>query len=183
METFDLDNPAWDAVTNVIEATTNIPTARTVMKVNNLREAADDRNQWWQRVASLFGYARWDIGAESEELEEAKERVKKQKKKTSTTRKKTRIQDEDQAKIDKAVIKEKILEKQGKLKTFKCSAAKSGGGRCGMTVNKAGAKCTIHEKVKQRKDGKKVRCKAIKKNGKPCGMTTSNASGLCYHHD
>ena len=43
-----------------------------------------------------------------------------------------------------------------------------------MTVKKAGAKCTIHEKVK---------CKAIKKNGKPCGMTTSNASGLCYHHD
>ena len=179
----NIDNPAILATANTIEATTNIPTARTVMKVNNLREAADDRNQWWQRVASLFGYARWDIGAESEELEEAKERVKKQKKKTSTTRKKTRIQDEDQAKIDKAVIKEKILEKQGKLKTFKCSAAKSGGGRCGMTVNKAGAKCTIHEKVKQRKDGKKVKCKAIKKNGKPCGMTTSNASGLCYHHD
>ena len=33
----------------------------------------------------------------------------------------------------------------------KISKAKSGGGRCGMTVNKAGAKCTIHEKVKQRK--------------------------------
>ena len=43
--------------------------------------------------------------------------------------------------------------------------------------------CTIHVKVKQSKNGKKVQCKKIKTNKKRCGMKTTSASGYCYYHD
>ena len=43
--------------------------------------------------------------------------------------------------------------------------------------------CTVHEKTKQRKDGKLIQCKKIKSDGKRCGMQTSNQSGYCYYHD
>ena len=47
--------------------------------------------------------------------------------------------------------------------------------------------CTVHEKVKQRKDGAKVQCKKMKqiakKRTEQCGVMTSNKSGYCYYHD
>ena len=52
-----------------------------------------------------------------------------------------------------------------------------------MVVDEAGDYCTYHEKVPQRKDGKKTRCTKIKSDGKQCGNTTTNQSGLCYVHD
>ena len=57
------------------------------------------------------------------------------------------------------------------------------GERCGISVAKAGGRCTIHEKVEQRVDGKKTQCKKIKNDGKRCKMQTSSKSGLCYYHD
>ena len=46
------------------------------MKIDNLRNAADAENQWWQRVASFGGWSRWNLGIDNDELKEAKERVK-----------------------------------------------------------------------------------------------------------
>jgi len=54
---------------------------------------------------------------------------------------------------------------------------------CKVSVVPGKKYCTVHEKVKQRKDGAKVQCKQIKENGKQCGMQTSNKSGACYYHD
>ena len=39
MNTFDLDNPQWSAVTNYIEATTNVPLNRLYNKTQNVRES------------------------------------------------------------------------------------------------------------------------------------------------
>ena len=78
---------------------------------------------------------------------------------------------------------EKELEKKGKLKDPKCGAVRSNGTRCGISVSKAGGRCTIHEKVEQSASGKKVQCNGKRTNGKRCGMTTANKSGYCYYHD
>ena len=71
-----LDNPGFLGAANVIEGITNIPAARALMKIDNLRNAADAENQWWQRVASFGGWSRWNLGIDNDELKEAKERVK-----------------------------------------------------------------------------------------------------------
>ena len=75
-----LDNPGNLAIANIVEAATNIPIARVVQKIDNLREASDSRNQYWQRIALAMGWSKWDVGAENEELEAVKDSVKKQKK-------------------------------------------------------------------------------------------------------
>ena len=66
---------------------------------------------------------------------------------------------------------------------MQCSGVKSNGERCTIKVGREGGKCTIHQKVEQRTDGKKVQCKKIKSDKKRCGMQTSNKSGYCYYHD
>jgi hypothetical protein len=71
-----LDNPGFLGAANVVEGITNIPAARVLMKIDNLRNAADAENQWWQRVASFGGWSRWNLGIDNDELKEAKERVK-----------------------------------------------------------------------------------------------------------
>ena len=76
METFDIDNPVWDAVGNIVEATTNIPMARLHRKTMNLREAANAENEWWQRLAVSLGWSRWDVGIENREVEDVKKKIK-----------------------------------------------------------------------------------------------------------
>ena len=73
-------------------------------------------------------------------------------------------------------------EKNKKKKDGRCAAISRGGERCKNDAINDGF-CSVHEKVKQRKDGKEVQCKKIKKDGKRCKMKTSNESGLCYYHD
>ena len=70
-----LDNPGFLAGANIVESITNVPAARVLMKIDNLRNAADAENQWWQRVGSFGGWARWDLGIDNEALNEAKIRV------------------------------------------------------------------------------------------------------------
>jgi len=85
METFDIDNPMWDAISNIIEATTNIPLARLHRKTTNLREAANSENEWWQRLAMSLGWSRWDVGVENKEVEEVKKSIKRSRKRTRRT--------------------------------------------------------------------------------------------------
>ena len=78
MDVLDIDNPTHQAVTNVIEATTNIPLARLLNKVMNVREALDQRNEAWQRIAMFLGWNRWDVGVKNKDIEQIKEDIKKQ---------------------------------------------------------------------------------------------------------
>ena len=81
METFDIDNPMWDAYANLVEGLTNVPVARLLRKVENVRSALDSENAWWQRVALGLGWSKWELGIEDKEIKEVKEQIKKTNKK------------------------------------------------------------------------------------------------------
>ena len=193
METFDIDNPLWDAITSSTEAITNIPLNRLHRKVQNLRGAADSENAWWQRIALSLGWNKWDVGIEdSEKIIEVKETVKEKKKIES--KKKAEIKKKEKKKEQEKInlqLEKKYEKEQGQeflkgKKELTCSGVKSNGDRCGIVIDRRG-KCTIHEKVALRKDGKKSQCKKIKqisKNKKErCKVQTSSKSGFCYYHD
>ena len=77
MQTLDIDNPIWSAVGNVVEATTNVPLNRLHKKALNIREALNEENEAWQRIAVGLGWSTWDVGIDKKELEEVKEQTKK----------------------------------------------------------------------------------------------------------
>jgi len=183
----DIENPALYSIGNVVSATTNVPLDRLVIKMNNLKGAADAQNETWQRIAMFMGYNRWDLGMDKPAaIQEVKEKIKIKKKKKAKLiqiEKKEEKQIELQNKINDQIEEEKIKEKKGELKDPKCSFASSKGTRCKISVTKVGDRCTVHEKVEQNKSGKKTQCKGVRTNGKRCGMQTSNKSGYCYYHD
>ena len=63
METFDIDNPVWSAVANIITSTTNIPTSQVYRNIQNTRSALDSRYQAWQRILMGMGWSKYNIGA------------------------------------------------------------------------------------------------------------------------
>ena len=75
----DIDNPAYDAVSNVVSGTTNLPLDRVLANINNLRGAIDKRNQAWQRIALLMGWNTWDVEVPNRDLQKAKDDIKKRK--------------------------------------------------------------------------------------------------------
>ena len=81
---------------------------------------------------------------------------------------------------EKNIKKQKQEKKEGKKVICSYNTDK---GRCGMEAVKGGTRCTVHQVVKQREDGKQTQCKKIKKNQQRCGVMTANKSGLCYYHD
>ena len=83
MPLLDIDNPIWDAVGNVVEATTNVPLARLNNKVTNIREALNAEHKAWQRVSLSLGWSTWNLGIEGAseaKIEEAEKRIKERKK-------------------------------------------------------------------------------------------------------
>ena len=76
----NIDNPSILAYANVIEASTNLPTARLMNKMYNLRIAADMNNQWWQRAGAFGGWSGYDLGVENTAVEDVKRQIKIQKK-------------------------------------------------------------------------------------------------------
>ena len=179
METFDIDNPQWSAVTNYVEATTNIPLNRLYNKTQNVRESLDNQHNALERALMFGGWSKWNLGlGDSEKIEEVKEVIKKKKKIES--KKKAKIKREEKKKVDlkekeiKGVEKQKKEKKEGKQVT--CLV-------CKLPVESGKKYCTVHEKVTQRKDKKEVQCRKRKKDGKRCGMKTTSKSGYCYYHD
>jgi len=75
MDTFDLDNPIWDAYGNLIEGATNVPVARLLRKVENVRSALNSENAWWQRLALGLGWSKWELGIEDKEINEVKKQI------------------------------------------------------------------------------------------------------------
>ena len=182
METFDIDNPQWSAVTNYVEAITTAPTNRIYQKSINLRNAADNQYTAFQRALFLSGYTTWSLNlGDTEKMKKIKETVKEKTKAASKEKSKIKREEKkkEKAEENKAVIKEnkKKSEKDGI-----CAAVSTNGVRCKKKAINGGM-CTIHESATQRKDGKKVQCRKRKKSGKRCGMKTTNKSGFCYYHD
>ena len=76
---FDIDNPAYSAVGNLVSGTTNIPLDRVVNKVNNIRAGLDKQNEAWQRIATLMGWNAWSVDIPNREVEGVKADIKKRK--------------------------------------------------------------------------------------------------------
>lgn len=169
----DLNNPGIEAGANVIEATTNIPLARLVRKIDNLKEVADSENQNWQRIAHLMGYSSWDVGTEDQELDAIKADLK--------DKVKVKEVSEETLALEKTFIADQKRERSLGQRTT-CAAVSGSGERC-----KKGARgkmyCTIHQKVEQNETGKKVQCTHVKSDGKRCKVKTASKSGKCYYHD
>ena len=58
---WSLDNPAYLAAGQVVSAATNIPLDRVIRKVNNVKDAADNNNEEWKRVANALGWSKWEL--------------------------------------------------------------------------------------------------------------------------
>mgnify|MGYP003134237228 CR=1 FL=1 len=81
MSTFDLENPIWDAVGNVVSATTNLPLDRGFRKIDNMKEALNQDNETWQRIFVGLGWDQWSLGIDSrKEVDEVKKEIKRKKK-------------------------------------------------------------------------------------------------------
>jgi len=77
---FDLRNPAYNAVGNVVSGFTNVPLDRVFNKLNNVRASLNNQNATWQRIANFMGWNTWDVGSVADpNREKIKEKVKKDK--------------------------------------------------------------------------------------------------------
>ena len=77
---FNIDNPAADAITGVLEAATNAPLNNTLRKLNNYKQAMNNEHEAWQRIALALGWSTWDVNVKNTDLEKLKEEIKKNKK-------------------------------------------------------------------------------------------------------
>jgi len=58
---FALDNPAYEAASKVVSATTNVPLDRVLYKFKNIEGALNEDNEIWQRIAMLGGWPEWQL--------------------------------------------------------------------------------------------------------------------------
>jgi len=189
---YRIENPTYHSIAAVIEASTNLPVARTLNKANNLEEAITGNHDLWQRAAMLGGWSKWDVGVKDEELEAAKQEVKAERKAVKDAKRKEKREQEKIEKQKEKAAKEKAekerKEKEG-IKTVRCSGTRSNGERCKLTTETAAKtwKCMHHMEFKDGmdRDGdgvKEYRCTAIKLNGKRCNNKTENKNKKCYAH-
>lgn len=155
MDTFDINNPIWESGANVIEATTNVPAARAIKKLESIREAFNQNNETWQRIAVAMGWSQWDLGIEGlkrQAVQETKEYLKKKKK-------------DDKAKNKKTSSKKRTVKKSSSQDTYFNKVIKS-------RKNEA-------SKVK----GGEYRCTALTQDLSQCKNRTDNSSRKCFLHD
>ena len=76
---FSLDNPAYESLSKVISATTNIPLDRLYSKGENIQAALSDESDWWQKVAMLAGWPEWQIMADEDKVKTRKSKSKRSK--------------------------------------------------------------------------------------------------------
>ena len=61
-EGISLDNPAFEAVGQIISATTNLPADRVIRKLDNLSTPVRQDVETWQAISLALGYSKWDVG-------------------------------------------------------------------------------------------------------------------------
>jgi hypothetical protein len=135
MDTFDYNNPIWDAVGNVTSATTNVPLDRLIRKTDNIREAFNQENSAMQRMFLTLGWSAWDL--------RVGERVVVNKGRDNEYVKflplKQQAQKEAEKKADERAKKEKEAKQQ------RCTKIKSDGTRCKVMTNKPKTRCHYHD--------------------------------------
>ena len=123
MSTLDLENPIWDVVGNVVEATTNLPLNRGFRKIDNLKEMLNQDNETWQRIFVGLGWDQWGLGIDTRKEVDAAKKVIKEKKK-------------EQKKKEKA---------EKKKNQNRCTKIKSDGTRGKMMIDKPKKRCHYHD--------------------------------------
>ena len=189
MDKTDIDNPMWEAIFNATESITNAPTYRLYNKFMNIREAMDNDNETWQRVAMLMGWSRWSFGIQNQDVVDAKGEVKEIREEEKAVRREAKKQEREAEKqaAAEAVIEEHKVDQQEKRdqgideSEITCAAVNKSGKRCGKIVLSGQSFCTIHEGVPQQAN--ETQCSHVKANGDRCKMKTKNQSGKCYYHD
>jgi len=177
MSYFDIDNPAYEAIANVISGTTNIPLDRLIKKVNNVDAAITEEISTIERLALLMGWNTWDLGIEDQDIIAVEEEIKERKdKERQEKNKKKKAEKELQKKQENETKEQENKDKDD----GRCIAITSSGARCKNEAI-ANGYCTIHAKVEQGE--KEVQCSKIKSNGERCKMKTKAKSGLCFYHD
>ena len=78
---FAIDNPAYEAASKVVTATTNVPLDRLFNKANNISAAMDEDSETWQSVAMLLGWSEWQIKPKVKKKKKKKKSIKKEYKK------------------------------------------------------------------------------------------------------
>ena len=71
-EGLSLDNPAFEAVGQIISATTNLPADRVVRKLDNLSTPVRQDVETWQAISLALGYSKWDVGLIESQAEKPK---------------------------------------------------------------------------------------------------------------
>ena len=181
---WNINNPGFNSVANLISAVTNIPLDRAVRKTQNLALASNGETEFFDALALTLGWNPWDLGLEkSPDVLKAKEEVKEEKdiirKEKTKIKKEIKKKEETKKKQEEGKEKQKKEKKEGKQLT--CLVCKN-------PVIEGKKYCTVHETKPKRTDGKEVKCKykypkGHEKTGEQCGMTTSSESGYCVYHD
>jgi len=135
MDTFDYNNPIWDAAANVTTAATNIPLDRLFRKTDNIREALNQENSAMQRAFLTMGWSSWDL--------QVGKRVVVNKGKKNEYVKYLDIKRQAQEEAEKK-LKQKEKEEK-KAKQQRCTAITSSGRRCKNMVNKPKTRCYAHD--------------------------------------
>ncbi len=154
MDTFDINNPIWEAGANVIESTTNVPAARAIKKLESIREAFNQNNETWKRIAVAMGWSQWDLGIEGQKrqaVQETKEYLKKKKK-------------DEKAKSKKPSSKKRTVKKSSPVDIY---------------LNRNKPRKNQASKVK----GGKYRCTALTQDLSQCKNRTDNSSRKCFLHN
>jgi hypothetical protein len=74
-EGFSLDNPAFEAVGQIISATTNLPADRVIRKMDNLSTPIRQDVEMWQAISLALGYSKWDVGLIEAQTKKSKGKV------------------------------------------------------------------------------------------------------------
>ncbi len=135
MDTFDYNNPVWDAAAKVTTATTNVPLDRLFRKTDNIREALNQENTAMQRSFLALGWSSWDLQVGERVV------VNKGKKNEYVKYLDTKRQAQQEAKEE---LKE-TKKKEKKARQQQCTKIKSNGSRCKMMVNKPKTRCHYHD--------------------------------------
>jgi hypothetical protein len=91
METFDIDNPMWSAVTNYVEVA-GPPVNRIYQKTINLRNAMDNQYSAFERAMFFSGYTTWSLGlGDTQKMKDVKQKVKDKKKEERKKKKRKKV--------------------------------------------------------------------------------------------
>jgi hypothetical protein len=111
---FNLNNPAYLSVAQVVSATTNIPLDRAIQKINNLRAVASNSSENWQKVAMLLGWSTWDVGLPYYGVDDKVKMTPQMilREKVDVMKKETSTKDQKQMLLDLGLTKEQIKKLQ-----------------------------------------------------------------------